>query len=132
MTLRELRTAALAVAVAATAACARGGGSEPGATTTSSASANESAAQSIAAARCDREQTCHNIGSGKTYASRNACVDELRDKSQTELRASECPGGVDTTQLDKCLAEVRGEKCGDPLDTLSRITACRTSSLCVK
>ena len=132
MTLRELRTAALAAVIAATAACAQGGGAEPGATTTSSASANESAAQTIAVARCDREQSCRNIGSGKTYASRNACVDELRDKSQTELRASECPGGVDSTQLDKCLAEVRGEKCGDPLDTLTRLAACRTSALCLK
>jgi hypothetical protein len=115
-------------------ACGRGTDREAASATTTGASASggESAAQSIAAARCDREETCKNIGSGRTYPSRNACVDELRDKSRSELNASDCPGGVDNAPLEKCLSEIRGENCGRALDAITRLAACRTSALCVR
>jgi hypothetical protein len=120
-------------AVAAALACGKGGREPASATTTgASASDGESAAQSLATARCDREETCKNVGSGRTYASRNACMDELRDKTRSELNASDCPGGVDNGQLEKCLSEIRGEKCGNVLDTITRLAACRTSALCVQ
>src|SRR5262245_29202295 len=103
------RLMCIAVVAAALAACGRGAGPEPATARTTGAApgAGETAAQSIAVARCDREATCDNVGSGKTFASRNACVDELRDKTRDELKASECPGGIDDVQLEKCLAEIR-------------------------
>jgi len=115
-------------------ACGKATGREPGAATTTGASASggESAAQTLATARCDREETCRNVGSGKTYASRNACMDELRDKSRSELNVIDCPGGVDNAQLEKCLSEIRAEKCGNALDAITRLAACRTSALCVQ
>jgi hypothetical protein len=113
-------------------ACAKGTEREPAVVTTTSVSANESAAQSIAAARCDREEKCANVGSGKMYASRNACVDELRDKTQSELHASKCDGDVDKTQLEACLTEIRAEKCKLALDMISRVAGCRPGSLCVR
>ena len=86
----------------------------------------------IAGARCDREASCGNVGQDKEYATRDACIDELRGSGRSDLRASDCPRGIDTTQLDKCLSEIRGEKCGNPIDTVTRIMACRTGDLCPK
>ena len=32
----------------------------------------------VASARCDREQTCNNVGVEKSYATRDVCVQKLR------------------------------------------------------
>jgi hypothetical protein len=118
-------------AAGAALACAKTAGRPASAATTgASASAAESTAQSIAVARCDREQACKNLGRGKKFTSRNVCVDELRDKTQRELRSSECEGGVDSARLDTCLSEIRAEKCASPLPAVTRLTACRTTALC--
>jgi hypothetical protein len=123
-----------AVVAIGLAACGRGAGREVAVASTTGAgpSPGEIAAQSIAVARCDHEQTCDNVGSGRAYTSRNACVDVLREKTRDELRTTECPAGIDETQLEKCLGEIREEKCRNPLDTVTRLSACRQTGLCVK
>jgi hypothetical protein len=123
-----------AAAAAAAVACCQPAWREPGTavTTGASASAAETAAQTLAVARCDREEKCNNVGDGKEFTSLNACVDELRDKSKNDLRTAACRGGVDDAQLDKCVAEIRGERCGNALDTITRLTSCRSSALCVQ
>ena len=101
-------------------------------TTGADTGANESAVNSLVMARCDREELCNNVGKGKKYATRRVCVEELRDKARQDLRAADCPRGVDNPQLDKCRAEIRAERCGNPIDTITRLAACRTSALCPK
>jgi hypothetical protein len=84
----------------------------------------------VASARCQREATCSNIGAGKSYATRDVCIEHLRADSENELTNASCPNGLSRIALDKCLAEIRGERCDHPLDTLARLNACSKSSLC--
>jgi hypothetical protein len=88
------------------------------------------AVEEIASARCDREQTCNNIGADKTYATRDVCVGKLRADNQNDLTNASCPNGLSRPGLDKCLADIRGERCDHPLDTLARLNACTRSSIC--
>jgi len=84
----------------------------------------------LAAARCDREQTCNNVGNNKSYATRDVCVQKLRADGQNDLTNGSCPNGISRLALDKCLADIRGERCDHPLDTLSRLNSCARASLC--
>jgi hypothetical protein len=88
------------------------------------------ARESIVAARCDLEARCDNIGKGRQFVSRDVCTSELRTQWSDELNLAECPGGVDTEELNECLQEIRNEDCNDPFDTLGRVAACRSSDLC--
>lgn len=91
---------------------------------------NEAALASIVSARCQREARCNNVGADKRWASSEACRGDLTAKGRDDLRASECPGGVVQKELQECLAEIQNEDCNNPLDTLGRLAACRSSDLC--
>lgn len=98
----------------------------PGALTTTF----NDAVSNIASARCEREQRCNNVGAGKRYESLSACRAEVRASFSDDLNPSECRADVDHGELRECLEEVRNESCGNPVDTLERVVACRTSDLC--
>jgi hypothetical protein len=85
----------------------------------------------IVTARCDREQRCNNIGPDKTYATREACTSKLQGNTESDLNMKDCEHGVDRPKLHECLAKIHGEDCGNPIDALSRVTACRTGALCI-
>jgi hypothetical protein len=84
----------------------------------------------IAGARCTRAAACDRVGAGKDFADPNVCRATLQDKLREDLGQRECVGGVDPKELDECLEEIRNEDCGNPLDQLGRLVACRTSDLC--
>jgi hypothetical protein len=86
----------------------------------------------IATSRCDREQMCNNIGGGKAYVTRSACMDQMQGNIANELNSYNCPSGLDAQHVDECLAAISGEKCDHPLDTLSRVDKCRTGALCAR
>lgn len=92
---------------------------------------NDSAIDRIVGARCGRETTCSNVGPDKHFVSTDACMKEVQSKAQDDLRAAECPGGVDAKQLEECLGAIHRESCSNPLDTIGRITACQKNQLCV-
>lgn len=92
--------------------------------------ANDPSIRSIATARCDREQTCNNVGADKKWATRDACLADLSEDLVDELNLSECPGGVVQKELDECLAEIKNESCNNPIDKIERFAACRESDLC--
>lgn len=54
----------------------------------------------------------------------------MRASFSDDLNPSECRAGVDRGELRECLEEVRNESCGNPVDTLERVVACRASDLC--
>jgi hypothetical protein len=85
----------------------------------------------IVSARCNREERCSNVGPEKTYASRDACTSKLEGTTQSDINLSDCKHGVDRPKLHDCLDKIRGEDCGNPIDTLSRVAACRTGELCI-
>ena len=92
---------------------------------------NYAAIDQLASARCERETRCNNVGAGKRWASRDACVADLQRDTRDDLSAGECPAGVDRAELNECLAEIRNNNCNDPLDTLERVVACRSSDMCL-
>ena len=126
----------LGLAVALTAACGRGEVKGPDAPITTSTAAhitsNDTAIQRVTNARCDREVACNNIGGGKSYSTREACMNELGHDKAADLRAEECPRGISEPDLHDCLTDIKSEKCGNPLDSISRIAACRKGKLCVE
>ncbi len=86
--------------------------------------------QLISEARCDRELRCSGVGPDKTYETRDQCVADLKNDGYEDLDAEACPKGLDERELDQCLSEIHAERCGAPLDTLERLVACRSASLC--
>lgn len=55
--------------------------------------------------RCDREQRCQNIGQNAEYASRDHCMDVMRQ--QASQTVGQCPKGVDAEDAKQCIG-------GDP------------------
>lgn len=88
------------------------------------------ASDAIAQARCAREARCDNIGGDKKFSSTDDCATRIREDWREDLSARQCPEGVDQTQLNECLREVRFEDCASPFDTLSRMAACTSNQIC--
>jgi hypothetical protein len=101
-----------------------GGG--PGATTDPTA-----ALAGIAAARCDREIRCKNVGPNAQYKSRGECIAEMVKDKRDDFSVASCPA-VDPKKVQGCVQEINQEKCGNPLDVFNRFQMCKSSSLCVK
>jgi hypothetical protein len=86
----------------------------------------------LAAARCERERACNNVGPGDKYVSHEVCMDQMRGSLANDLNAYDCPRGIDREALERCSAAIRVEECSHPLDTLSRMEKCRTAALCMR
>jgi hypothetical protein len=43
-----------------------------------------------------------------------------------------CPAGIREKELSDCLQAIREEDCGNPLDAIARLNACRSGNLCAK
>jgi hypothetical protein len=87
----------------------------------------------LARARCDREQICNNVGDGRTYASRQVCVDQFRGAIANDLNAHQCPGGINDNAVAECLAAIGNEECGaHPMEAMVRADKCRSGALCMK
>ena len=104
----------------------------PVAGTMTPASRTRSAAEQLSHARCEREQSCGNIGNDKTYSSSQDCMARVSNDWKDDLNARECPGGINQKQLDECLAQIKAEACSSPLDTLARITECTSAQICIE
>jgi hypothetical protein len=87
-------------------------------------------ATSITRERCAREERCKNVGAGKDYESTTICQTKTREHWKDDLSSYECPGGIVQKELDEGLEEIRDDDCNDPLDTLGRLAACRSSDIC--
>lgn len=88
------------------------------------------ATESIAEARCAREDRCQNVGDDKKYSSTQDCLARVRDDWRDDLNALQCPGGANEKELNECLEAVRNEDCSSPFDTLSRVSECTAAQLC--
>jgi len=90
-----------------------------------------SALASIAAARCDREIKCNNVGPNAKYKSRGDCIAEMLKDKRDDFSVQSCPA-VSQKKLGECLQELRAERCGSPIDAFNRLEMCRSGKLCVK
>ncbi|MBX3218303.1 MAG: hypothetical protein KF850_40230 [Labilithrix sp.] len=112
-------------------ACGRERGEPAMTTTTTGALSHDDAVMRLAAARCDREVSCNDIGAGKKYADRDACMREAGQNARGTLRVDEC-ATLDQAKLSSCLNDIKNERCSNPLDSLDIVTSCTRSKLCVE
>lgn len=132
--MRVVRYVVFAAGLPLLGACSHERGAET--TTTTGVSVlpapNATAVSRIADARCAHERSCSNIGPGRHYLSIEACSQKTQANVMSDLNINDCPGGVAPKELDACVAAIEAESCGNVLDKVERITACRTSALCLK
>jgi hypothetical protein len=87
----------------------------------------------LASARCDREQSCDNVGDGKKFASRHVCMEQLRGSIGNDLNAYQCPSGINQSAVTYCVSAISAEECGaHPVETITRIDKCRSGAMCMK
>jgi Family of unknown function (DUF6184) len=91
-----------------------------------------SAVTSLAAERCDREVRCKNVGAKEKYKTRADCIAELERDKRDDINSDVCRGGIRQKELSECLQAIHDEACGNPLDAITRLAACRTGNLCAK
>ena len=94
--------------------------------------ANDLAVARITAARCARETACNNVGADKHFIDHDVCAREVQKKLGTDLDPKQCPRGIDAVAVDRCMDAIRTESCNNPVDTISRLAACRISGMCLK
>jgi hypothetical protein len=88
------------------------------------------AVRKIVAARCEREERCKNVGPDRTYTDHAACTSKLQGSTADDINTKDCDRGVDDVKLSECISKIHAEDCGNPIDTLSRVAACRTGAIC--
>ena len=91
-----------------------------------------SAVTTLASERCDRELRCKNIGAKEKYKTRTECIAEMERDKRDDINSDVCRGGIRQKELNDCLQAIRDESCGNPLDAITRLSACRTGNLCAK
>jgi Family of unknown function (DUF6184) len=86
----------------------------------------------IAAAQCDRQVRCNNVGPNETYKTRGECISKMQSDKSEGINAKSCPGGINEANLNRCLEALRNEGCGSPVGSLERLEACKTDGMCLK
>lgn len=90
-----------------------------------------SATANIAGARCERQVTCNQVGAQKRFETRDVCAREENKRTQSELRASDCPNGVDQKKLQTCLDTIARQDCDELATSLEAVDECNTSAICM-
>ena len=96
------------------------------------AAADTRVIERIAAATCEREESCHTIGPGASFANREACMGAVREKTRQTLNPAQSPGGIDQKALEDCLGSLDANHCTQPGDEITRAAQCSAHSLCIK
>lgn len=125
--LHGYRTACLLPVSLLVGACAQPPGSPPATVTAPTVVSVDQAAMRLAVSRCDHDNTCSDVGSGRRYASVAECASQVQQSSRQDL--ARCATGIEPRRLAACERKLRAESCR-PLSTLSRMLACRAESLC--
>jgi hypothetical protein len=86
----------------------------------------------MAAARCDRSQSCNRVGPGAEYHDRNACMAEQSDIVRKDLNAAKCPAGIGAKGFVQCIKSIENGQCDMPGQDYSRTSHCKLDSLCMK
>ncbi|MBS1151971.1 MAG: hypothetical protein H6Q89_3669 [Myxococcaceae bacterium] len=93
---------------------------------------SQPAARDLATARsCDWVAKCGEIGSGKSYASRDACEVGQRNDWNNRWSVGKCDGKVIPSDLDLGLKAIDSTSCGNALDILNTVyNKCSEANVC--
>ena len=89
------------------------------------------AIRKIAAARCDREARCNNVGAGRKFATRTDCLATMASYKLSHINFDKCPLGVTEPKVETCVQIISAEDCSTAR-ALARIDACRVRALCTQ
>jgi len=90
-----------------------------------------SARDAVTDASCDWYMRCGEIGSGKTYATRDSCEVQVRANWDTAWPVEECDGKIDGEQLNICLDAIGLTECGNGLDVANTlVNKCPRAKIC--
>lgn len=95
----------------------------------SSPATRSSSVEAIATARCDREAHCDNLGDHGVYASRDACLNEVRAQVHFDMTET-CPSGMNRTKVAACLNQIASVGCANTLEQGGHLAACGIEVLC--
>ena len=79
-------------------------------------------------ARCDHDEGCGFVDSGKRFGDRDACLNHYNGIGYKSLEA--CSTRIDRNQLRQCLASIRTASCESPIADIGTIDACNFGTLC--
>ena len=86
----------------------------------------------IAAAFCDRAMRCGDVGPNEKYASRDDCVEKVKEEKRGYIDADQCSLGISQTGLGQCTRAIADDDCGNKLDSISDLRSCKTSNVCLR
>jgi len=86
----------------------------------------------IAAAQCNREVRCKDLGPGEKYASRNECVAAVESERRNQINEANCPRPISAEAMKNCLQALDDDDCESAMAAAARNNACQLSNLCVK
>jgi len=123
---------ALGGAVVFSAAC--GGSNTDAADNTSLEPTRETRIKDLAAAACDRYESCNGYGSGsgQTYASETECRADFTNKAGTLWPDDKCGSGrINNTRYEACVASAKNVACGGGiLDAIAALDDCNSGKVC--
>ena len=86
----------------------------------------------VSDARCERDETCREIGTGRAFGDRNECMNAVGHDFVTTLPDDACPSGVDSDRLAACISEMKSNPCreDDPKSAAGLPSSCAREQLC--
>jgi Family of unknown function (DUF6184) len=82
-------------------------------------------------ASCAWEAMCADIGPGKTYASTDSCLVQVRARWDNAWPVTDCDGKISPDQLAICVDAIHATQCANGLDILTTLTVkCSKASIC--
>jgi Family of unknown function (DUF6184) len=90
----------------------------------------ESAREAAAQHTCDYAVRCNQVGTGKTYASRDECLTTQRSAYLTAWPTSTCANSLDSGNIDLCLKAWDATACDNLLALASTLVECSPLAIC--
>ena len=88
----------------------------------------------IAAAECEREMKCENVGENRQYTSLNECKRARGEELAKDFNGDEdCKHGILRKDLEECITRTVEQICRESVVTNVRVSAaCGSNDLCVE
>jgi hypothetical protein len=89
----------------------------------------------IAAAECERELKCQNVGLSQKYSNMEHCQQVKSEVISKDFNDdADCRNGISTADLDNCVAKTTQETCegiSSVITDMERAGACGSADLCL-